>query len=490
MATFNFINNPIKQVESLSKAVTYTANKNKTKNEEYNSPDSQKRLLEYVEDEKKTRNEQFLTSTYKTYKEESDEDKEYFVTGIGCTGDDAYEVMTACQKASTKSVKNIAYHAVQSFLESPDELSPKTAHEIGVRLARELWGDEFVVLVATHQNTKHIHNHFVICSTSPYTGYRFNKCDKTRDEARAYSDKLCREYGLHVLDNQKGNHFYKSKSKGETFAEKRGQPTYRNILKQDIDDTVKIAYSWNDFVNLMKKKGYTFRFGKTITVHTPYSERGIRLSEKLGKDYTYDTIRKRIACKTPDEEAERTRIRSATHTLPKKKYTGHKKPKGIRSGLTIHYYRMCYHLGIVPSVRTKKKKTRVSPHLWKEIKQFRKYQAEMNLLSVNHIRTASQLRQYKESNVLRHDELDGQRQLIRNKLRRCTNAVDEEMLRNKLSKLNSEMRRLRKEVTLCDDILTNSEHVATVNNEYVGAEYTQLKTSDKERKSNERKIEI
>lgn len=489
MATFNFIKNPVKQITGVAKSINYASNKNKTRNKAYETQDKQKKLINYVQNERKTANKKFLENTFNSYNEESTNEKEFFVTGIGCTKENAYEVMLDCQKASTKSIKNLAYHAVQSFTESPDELSPKTVHEIGVRLANELWGNEFVVLVATHLNTKHIHNHFVICSTSPYTGYRFNKCDKTRDEARAYSDKLCREYGLHTLDNQKGTHFYKSN--GEALAEKSGKPIYRKMLRQDIDDTVKTASSWNDFVNQMQRKGYTFRFGKTITVHTPYSERGIRLSEKLGAEYTYDAIRKRIADKTPEEKREQTRVHSKSANIPKKKYIGQKKPKGVKCGLMVHYYRMCYHLAIVPSVRTRKKRRRISPYLWQEIKKFKNYQAEMNLLSVNHISTSSQLKKYKETKQSQYDELDRQRQLIRNKLRRCTNAEDTDKLKSSLENSNSELKRLRKEIKLCDDILTDSERVAKVNNEYVKAECTQLKIADiEEQRKKERKFEI
>ena len=59
-----------------------------------------------------------------------------------------------------KTDKIKAFHAVQSFREG--EVTPEQAHEIGVQLANEMWKDRFEVLVTTHVNTKHIHNHFVI----------------------------------------------------------------------------------------------------------------------------------------------------------------------------------------------------------------------------------------------------------------------------------------------------------------------------------------
>ena len=58
----------------------------------------------------------------------------------------------------------LAFHGEQSFKEG--EVTPELAHEIGVKLAEEMWGERFQVIVTTHLNTKHIHNHFLLNSVS------------------------------------------------------------------------------------------------------------------------------------------------------------------------------------------------------------------------------------------------------------------------------------------------------------------------------------
>ena len=63
------------------------------------------------------------------------------------------------------------YHGYQSF--KADEVDASTAHSIGVALAQELWGDRFQVVIATHCNTGHYHNHFVINSVSDVDGKKF-----------------------------------------------------------------------------------------------------------------------------------------------------------------------------------------------------------------------------------------------------------------------------------------------------------------------------
>ena len=155
MATCKFISK-IKNVSSQSKAVNYTKNKRKTHNESY----AQEKALSYVTNESKTRNDDWLNNVYQQDGLSTDGEKEFFVTGIMCTKENAHQRMLAAQKMSDKPIVNYAYHAEQSFLEGAGKMTPEAAHEIGVRLARELWGDEFMVLISTHLNTDHYQDEF------------------------------------------------------------------------------------------------------------------------------------------------------------------------------------------------------------------------------------------------------------------------------------------------------------------------------------------
>ena len=53
----------------------------------------------------------------------------------------------------------VAFHAYQSF--AAGEVTPKQCHDIGVAIAKELWGDRFQVVVTTHLNTDCFHNHII-----------------------------------------------------------------------------------------------------------------------------------------------------------------------------------------------------------------------------------------------------------------------------------------------------------------------------------------
>lgn len=160
----------------------YIENPNKTQNplvigdprlkeEEYQSLTD---VIEYAEDGNKTVR-----------------DTERFVSGVNCDAETARQEMILAKNAFDKNDGICAYHAIQSF--APGEVTPETAHEIGIRLAKEMWGERYQVLVATHLDHEHIHNHFVINSVSFLDGKRLWK-EKNYWQMRTVSDALCREY--------------------------------------------------------------------------------------------------------------------------------------------------------------------------------------------------------------------------------------------------------------------------------------------------------
>ena len=126
--------------DSLQRVLNYAANPDKT---EY---DALAQTLHYAENDAKTK----LNESAQ------------LVTGIHCRVNHAWEDMRAVQERFGKTDGVVALHAYQSFREG--EVTPEQCHEIGVALARKVWGKRFQVLVATHMNTDNLHNHFVINS--------------------------------------------------------------------------------------------------------------------------------------------------------------------------------------------------------------------------------------------------------------------------------------------------------------------------------------
>ena len=90
----------------------------------------------------------------------------------------------------------------------------------------------YEVVVATHQNTNHIHNHyFIINSVSFKNGKKYNNNLTNILKIRHISDSLCSEYGLSVLDEDK---FYK-----RTYTKSISNDEYYKTLKEDLDNFAK-----------------------------------------------------------------------------------------------------------------------------------------------------------------------------------------------------------------------------------------------------------
>ena len=123
-----------------------------------------KQTIEYTEDRNKTKYFKNLDSTIKYATNEDKTEESFYISGINCNVESALEEMIDVKKTFNKEKGIQAFHGYQSFKE--DEVSPELAHKIGIELANEMWGDKFQVIVTTHLNTNHIHNHFVVNSVS------------------------------------------------------------------------------------------------------------------------------------------------------------------------------------------------------------------------------------------------------------------------------------------------------------------------------------
>ena len=120
---------------------------------------------------------------------ETEQIMQQYVSGINCTPATARNEMMAVKKRYGKDEGIVAFHGYQSF--APGECTPALAHEIGVRLAQELWGERFQVLVATHlDKAHHLHNHFVVNSVSYLDGKRYHRTNQDYRDMRSVSDRL------------------------------------------------------------------------------------------------------------------------------------------------------------------------------------------------------------------------------------------------------------------------------------------------------------
>lgn len=186
-------------------------------------------------------------------KEEKTDKK--LILGKDCIPENAYEEMMTVKKMYQKLTGREKIHFVQSF--SPtDKLTYEQAHEIGLRMAEYFKG--FQVVVATHIDKQHIHNHIVLNTVNFETGLKFHQSKNDLQKIKDLSNKICKEYGLTVTEQKskvsdiKINE-YQARIKGISW---------KQVLSNDIDAVMEKSNNKYEFFRNMNELGYKVNWSK------------------------------------------------------------------------------------------------------------------------------------------------------------------------------------------------------------------------------------
>lgn len=398
------------------------------------------KVLNYANDPKKVKFndlKQVLKYAENDEKTVDNNEETIFVTGVNCNRDTAFEEMKTVQERFNKVTGNVAYHAYQSF--KTGEVSAELAHKIGVELAQKMF-PEHQVLVATHLNTGTYHNHFVINSVNMFTGEKFN-CNKgAYYKFRSISDSLCEENNLIVIKNPKGK-----TPRDIYFAEKRGEPTKYNLMREAIDEALDITTNIDEFKNVMKKKGYIINDDynrKYATIRSVRDKKATRLY-RLGEEYTIERIREKTLANplvfyydyrefmnTPLAEYKKNDKQYHTNNNYKTyKYKGSFSNLKGKGCLELLFLLVLYLAGVKPIKRTQNQYQRhkpLSPEMKAEVRKMDRYSENIRLIASENIETEKDLDKFiiNTEDVIK--ETESIRQKYRNKLRHCT---DEEKIR-------------------------------------------------------------
>lgn len=292
-----------------------------------------KDLIDYVENPEKTiSKDKYLQDFYNVFsyvsRPEATENGEY-VSAINCLKEIALQQMILTKKQYGKDDGYIAWHGYQSF--KPDEVTPQQAHEIGLKLAGEMWGDRFQIIVTTHLDKDHIHNHFCFNSVSFIDGGKYNYSNSERQSLRDVSDRICREYGLSVIKNPR-----KAPSRPVWLDEKSGKPTRYNVYREDVREAANFSRSPYYMEDYLRRKGYITDFtGKHWKIRLPQYEHFTRL-DTLDEKWTPDHFKRNMGAYA------RYGNRRAEITYPPQM------PQDLRSWFkpfqkTSHIYRLYLH---------------------------------------------------------------------------------------------------------------------------------------------------
>ena len=206
----------------------------------------------------------------------------FCTSGQHCTPRLAYQEFMATKAAFGKENGIYFHHYVQSF--SPEEqVTPEEVNAIGREFAARAFPG-FEVLIATHIDRAHRHNHFIVNSVNPETGKKFHSGPDTLKCFRAISDEICMAHGLSVLPPYE---------KGRSDFIKTGE--YRSAVKRDswkfrlmaaVDRAMDVSWTKADFIANMRTQGYDILWSDTRKYITYTCRR-----EKKNKDGTYKKCR-------------------------------------------------------------------------------------------------------------------------------------------------------------------------------------------------------
>lgn len=187
------------------------------------------------------------------------------ISGKDCMAESCLEEMLYTKNLYHKNSGRQYIHIIQSF-DPKDNLSAEQVHNVGIKLANTFNG--FQVLVATHIDKNHLHNHLVINSVSFENGYKIQMSKKDLQYIKDYSDKLCLEIGASIIPKKEKTNYIK---RNEYRVAEQGK-SWKFKLMNAIDLSLAESNTKEAFIKNMNKLGYQVNWTDTrkyITYTTP-----------------------------------------------------------------------------------------------------------------------------------------------------------------------------------------------------------------------------
>jgi len=363
----------------------------------------------------------------------------FFAAVLNCSSpEQAFREMIETKKRWRKTDGVQGYHFIQSF--APGEVTPAQAHEIGMEFATRLFGDRYELVLGTHLDKAHLHNHIIVNSVSFLDGSKYHSSPASYyQDVRGTSDSLCREHELSVISSTgKGKHYAQWK------AEKEGKPTIRGMIRSDIDRLISQAYTFSVFLMLLEREGYAVKHSpnrKYTTVRPPGAKRSIRL-DSLGAGYTEEAIKQRII----QQRSGRTMGRQL---VPRRfrmrgKYAAVSKQK-IKGFLAL-YFRYVY---LLRKYQHPKRRKYISFAMRQEVIRLDRYRAQFSYLHANSITTAAELEQQMTHLEQKISQLTDSRNELYKERRKATDEETQGRCGAEINRQTASLRKLRRELKLC-----------------------------------------
>lgn len=242
-------------------------------------------------------------ATLKYITGETKEQRAKIVTGINCSDDaeSSYIEMKMCYEhyagekfhrtANPIGKEHIKmHHYVISF--KGQEVTPEQADKIAQEWAKDVFGNDRQILIATHTDTNNIHVHLAVNAFS-LKGKRWLDNKSTLKKCIENINKLCKAKHLSIIEHPKWN-------AGQNYAEwleRQNGTSWKQMLCDDIDRIVLMENVKNidDFIKELVRCGYEVRQGKYLSVKpAKLKNRKAVRTLKLGDVYGLEELLYRI----------------------------------------------------------------------------------------------------------------------------------------------------------------------------------------------------
>ena len=375
------------------------------------------------------------------------------VSSINCNVDTAYEEMALTKKFFHKEGKTLGYHIIQSF--KGNEVPSEKANQIGRKLAEELWGDKYQVVICTHINKQNVHNHIILNSVSFIDGKKYHNSNAEIAFMKDASDRLCLNYGLSIINTPKGDKEKEFRQKNIDYFNRRDEKMQKII--NDIDEVIKTVKKYSDFKLGLKAKGYENikDYGKYLTIKTPYFQRNVRIDRVFGERYSVQGIKNRIY---GYEKEELPPVANLKKKYYRKIYTGLKINRLLLQ--TSSLYRLYVHyLYAFKSLPTENECKESTSEYYKQKRKNNMIFEELSFLARNSFKSIKEVEEYKVNLENQLPELKGKREDLWRKYHRATNEDDRNKIKKEINELTEKIDTITTQKNACNRINDKYEEI-------------------------------
>lgn len=180
------------------------------------------------------------------------------------------------------------YHGYQSFDPKEKDLTAEEVHQMGIELMKRLYPN-FQVLVTTHIDQGHLHNHFVVNAVDMNGRKLEDRLANPKEGLyglRDVSDEIALEHGLNIIeDAPKISRFHKNK-----YLYNIANKSWKSQIIEMIESLKEECFSLDELLERLLMEGYQIKYGKHIKVK-PLGKENYVTMKVLGEEYSEEGLK-------------------------------------------------------------------------------------------------------------------------------------------------------------------------------------------------------